>query len=312
VKGSRFRVFSVVVLVATLGVILWGAYVRATGSGAGCGSHWPTCNGEVIPRAPNTQTLIEYTHRTTSGLAYLLVVAQLVWALRAFPRGHLARRGAALSLLLMTTEALVGAGLVLFEMVAGNKSVARGAWMIAHLGNTFALVAALTYTAWAAGPRRRVEAPPRGFAPALGLGLVGVLAVGMSGAIAALGDTLFPSATLAEGLAQDLSPAAHLFVRLRVWHPIMATLVGLFILAVVGRLAARPDTRLVRTRATLVGGLVVAQIAVGFLNLGLLAPIPLQLLHLLLADLLWIGLVTLWLPLRRPVGARLSAVAPAA
>ncbi len=33
-------------------VALWGAYVRATGSGAGCGSHWPTCNGEILPRAP--------------------------------------------------------------------------------------------------------------------------------------------------------------------------------------------------------------------------------------------------------------------
>jgi protoheme IX farnesyltransferase len=86
------------VLVWNVLVALWGAYVRATGSGAGCGAHWPTCNGEIIPRAPQVETLIEFTHRATSGLAFLAVLALLILALRTLPKGHPARFGAGLSM----------------------------------------------------------------------------------------------------------------------------------------------------------------------------------------------------------------------
>ena len=150
------------VLAYNLAVILWGAYVRASGSGAGCGAHWPLCNGEVIPRAPSVATLIEYSHRLTSGLALLGVVALLVWTWRACAAGHPARRGAVLSLLFIITEAAVGAGLVLFELVADNATMARAMFMAAHLVNTFLLVAALTLTAWwlsGGGPLRPGRRP---------------------------------------------------------------------------------------------------------------------------------------------------------
>src|ERR1700732_3618630 len=78
-------------------VILWGALVRATGSGAGCGNHWPLCSGEVVPQTPALATLIEFTHRATSGIDVVLVAVLVVWAFRAFPRRHPARRGATLS-----------------------------------------------------------------------------------------------------------------------------------------------------------------------------------------------------------------------
>ncbi|MFN7132188.1 MAG: COX15/CtaA family protein, partial [Myxococcales bacterium] len=143
-----FRRFSLLVVLFNLGVILWGAYVRATGSGAGCGDHWPMCNGVVVPRAPSAQTVIEFTHRATSGLALLLVVALLVWAFRAFGRGHPVRTGAVLSMLLMLSEAAVGAGIVLYRLVAGDTSHARAVVMSVHLVNTFLLLAALTLTAW--------------------------------------------------------------------------------------------------------------------------------------------------------------------
>src|SRR5690348_3617167 len=87
-----FRLYASFTLAAVLGVILWGAYVRATGAGAGCGQHWPVCNGTVIPRAPSTQTLIEYTHRVTSGLSLLLVIGLYVWARLAHAKGHTVRR----------------------------------------------------------------------------------------------------------------------------------------------------------------------------------------------------------------------------
>src|SRR5262249_21494275 len=118
VQPPRYATYAWATLAAILGVILWGAFVRATGSGAGCGSHWPLCNGEVVPRSPTAATLIELGHRVTSGLAALLVVGLVAGAWRAFPRGHAVRRCALAALVLMVLEALIGAGLVLLEHVA--------------------------------------------------------------------------------------------------------------------------------------------------------------------------------------------------
>src|SRR5512138_1330366 len=111
---KSFARFAWCVLGYHLAVIAWGGLVRATGSGAGCGQHWPTCNGQVVPRSAAAETLVEYTHRATSGVALLLVVVLFAWARRAFPRGHPARRAAAFSMVFILTEALLGAGLVFF------------------------------------------------------------------------------------------------------------------------------------------------------------------------------------------------------
>jgi cytochrome c oxidase assembly protein subunit 15 len=294
-ESSRaFRVFSWSALVYTLAVVLWGAFVRATGSGAGCGDHWPVCNGEVVPRMPSVQTLIEYTHRVTSGLAMVLAVVLCVWGLRAHAKGHPVRKAAVASLVLMMTEALVGAGLVLFKMVADNPSLARAWWMAAHLINTFLLVGAMALTAWWAEGRERVVARGQGLVGWLLAGsLVGVLVLGVSGAIAALGDTLFPATSLAEGWRQDMSPTAHVLLRLRVLHPVLAVLVGagvVFSSALVARLRPSPE---VRRAAGLLGVLYAVQLVAGLVNLVLLAPVWMQLVHLLLADGVWIVLVRL-------------------
>src|SRR5690606_29028870 len=147
-KLSRFAAFAWGVLAYNLLVVLWGAWVRVTGSGAGCGSHWPLCNGEVVPRSAGVETLVEFTHRLTSGVALLAVVALLLWAVRAYPAGHPVRRGARLSMGFMILEALVGGGLVLLELVADNASMARAYWMVAHLVNPFLLLGVLALTAW--------------------------------------------------------------------------------------------------------------------------------------------------------------------
>jgi heme A synthase len=145
---QRFSRYAWAVVLWNLFVIVWGAAVRATGSGAGCGSHWPLCNGQVVPRAPELATIIEFTHRTTSGLALLAVVALVVYAWRAFPRGHLARKASVYALVLILIEALLGAGLVLLDYVEQNKSLGRAAYLAAHLTNTLLLVGALVCTAW--------------------------------------------------------------------------------------------------------------------------------------------------------------------
>ena len=280
--------FARLVLLFTVGVVLWGAFVRATGAGAGCGRHWPRCNGVVIPRSPSAETLIEFTHRATSGLALLGVAALLWMAFRAFPRRHPARTGAVLSMVLMLTEAGVGAGLVLLELVAGNTSPWRAAWMAVHLTNTFLLLAAITLTAWWASGGRRVRVRGQELAGFLAIApLVLVLLVGMTGAVTALGDTLFPKTNV------GLSAGEHFLERLRIVHPLLAIGTALFAFAAASRLRAlRPGRRTARL-ANAASMLLGIQLLVGMLNVALLAPIPMQIFHLLMADAVWLILVLL-------------------
>ena len=291
---TRFSIYAWGVLVYNLGVILWGAYVRATGSGAGCGSHWPLCNGEVIPRAPQVETIIEFSHRLSSGLAFILVLIMFLWAFRAYPKGHTVRLGASLSLLFITTEALVGAGLVLFEWVADDASTGRAVSMAVHLINTFLLLASLTLTAWWASGGERISLSGQGGLVLVFLiGFIGVMLLGVSGAITALGDTLFPSDSLLEGFIEDLDPSSHFLLRLRVWHPIIAITVGLYTIFVAGLLYYLNEYQLLKRLAGILIVLFILQLGAGLVNLILLAPVWMQILHLLLADLVWIAFVLL-------------------
>ncbi|HET8547051.1 MAG TPA: COX15/CtaA family protein, partial [Bryobacteraceae bacterium] len=144
--SGAFQRYAWAVVACNVLVVLWGAYVRATGSGAGCGSHWPLCNGAVLPREPAAATIIEFTHRTTSGIALLSVAALVVWAFRVYPATHRVRRAALFALVFIVIEALLGAGLVLFRLVAENSSPARAAYLSAHLANTLVLLGLLAAT----------------------------------------------------------------------------------------------------------------------------------------------------------------------
>jgi cytochrome c oxidase assembly protein subunit 15 len=288
-----FTRFAWSVLAVNLAVVGWGAFVRATGSGAGCGKHWPTCNGEIVPRAPAVATAIEFAHRASSGIALLLVAALAVWAVRAFPRRHAARRAALASLALIVVEALVGAGLVLFGWVAKDASAARGWVMAIHLTNTFLLLGALSLTAEWSGRPGPALAGRGATAVAFGAGLLAVLLAGVTGAIAALGDTLFPATSFAAGLRDELSGDAHLLLRLRLLHPFVAIAAGAALLALARvALRTRSDAR-VRSLAVTLAALVALEIAAGAVNVLLLAPVWLQIVHLLLADGVWIAVVLL-------------------
>ena len=303
--------FAWTVLGVNLAVVAWGAFVRATGSGAGCGRHWPTCNGEIVPRAPAVATLIEFGHRTSSGVALLLVVALVVWAVRALPAGHAARRAAWAALGFMIAEALVGAGLVLYGWVAKDTSSARGWVMAIHLTNTFLLLAALALAAaWSARPAGIFLAGRAGLAAGLAAALGLVLLAGVTGAIAALGDTLYPAISFAAGLRDELAGDAAVLLRLRVLHPFAAIAAGALLLGVSrAALRARPDER-VRRAATAIAALVALELGAGVANVLLLAPVWLQLVHLLLADLVWLSTVLLAAATLAP-GAVRSAAGPA-
>ena len=288
----RLARFAWFVLAYNVAVILWGAYVRATGSGAGCGNHWPLCNGEVVPRAPQVATLIEFSHRLSSGLALIAIAALVIWVFRACPPRHPARLGAVLSAILILTEAAIGAGLVLFELVAENATIARAMFVGVHLLNTFLLLAALTLTAWWVSVGVPFARHRGRLAAILVVACAALLVAGGSGAVAALGDTLFPSSRLTDALSADLSATSHVLIRLRILHPILAVTAGLIVLTCAARLA-RAGSAGDRRTARLVSILVIAQVALGLLNVILLAPVWLQLTHLLVADAIWIGVVLL-------------------
>lgn len=282
------------VLAYNIGVVLFGAYVRATGSGAGCGSHWPLCNGVVLPRSAQIETIIELTHRLTSGVALLLVGVLFILVFRHFSRGHIARVGATLSLVFILTEALVGAGLVLFGWVADDASVGRAVSISVHLINTFLLLASLSLTAWWISGGNPIKLTGRGLV-SLGyaIGFLGILLIGISGAITALGDTLFPVDSLVEGVRQDFSTSSHFLVRLRVWHPVVAIMVGFYAIFISLLTYLFIQKRQTRLFSILLLVLFIIQLLVGIVNLVLLAPIWIQIVHLLLADLVWITFVLL-------------------
>lgn len=293
-KGKRdwFATFAWGVLAYNVLVILWGAVVRATGSGAGCGAHWPLCNGAAVPAAPQLETIIEYIHRAMSGASLLSVGLLAVWAFRRFGAGHRVRRGAVGSLAFVLSEAALGAGLVLFGYVARDTSVQRVVSISLHLVNTFLLLLMLTLTAWWASGGAPIRVRGRGaIAWLVAFAFLGVILIGVSGAITALGDTLFPAASLTEGLAQDTSPAASFLIKLRVIHPLIAVLVGAYLLALTAIWNPRAGPGHVRLKH-LLRVLVLIQLAAGAANVVLLAPVWMQIIHLFLADAIWITLAS--------------------
>jgi len=281
-------------------VILWGGLVRATGSGAGCGNHWPLCNGQVVPLSPRVDTVIEFTHRCMTGGAAFVVVGLLVWTFRSTIKGQAARAAAVAATVLLVNEAILGAVLVKLGYVTGNQSMGRVVVLSIHLSNTLLLLAALTLTAvlLKTGQLTR-DLRFRGATAVWTLiGLIATITVGVSGSLAALGDTLFPSSSLRMAIEQDLAAGSPLLLRLRGLHPASALVAGAFVVWLLTRARRRGSDRLTTVVLTLLG----VQFVLGVLDVVLLAPVWMQIVHLLGADLYWVALVALsavllWSPL---------------
>ncbi|MFN7685216.1 MAG: COX15/CtaA family protein [Oligoflexia bacterium] len=301
---SKLAKFSVGTLVFVVGVILWGALVRATGSGAGCGAHWPLCNGEMLPVISRNQTLIEFIHRASSGLSLLMVCAVGWVARRRFKDHARIRRLALLSVVGILIEAAIGAALVLLRLVEHDQSLDRAISIALHLANTCFLLGALTLlcrevvrvegavglagAAGAGGKAREFGAP------ALVQGnwvLGGFVVLAAAGAWTALGDTLFAPASFGEGWARDWARDAHFLERLRVVHPFLA--LG-WVALTLPWLQGLRRAGLGGVPAVWALGLMVANVGVGGLNVLLAAPLALQILHLAVANGLWISLVLCW------------------
>ncbi len=281
--------FAWVTLGINVVVILLGALVRATGSGAGCGESWPTCDGQIVPAVLEGARAVEFTHRVASGVAIVAVGVLAVWVFRAFGRGHLARKAAVVSVIAILGEALIGAWLVLAALVGSDDSVARSVSVPLHLVNTLLLLAALTLTAfWASGGGPIRPGTDRGFAVWAVVIAAGTVLVSATGAVTALADTLFPKDAVGFAVG-DLAASEHLLTRLRTIHPIAATALGLGVVLMARRRwsAADGTSRVAR----LLVSLVVLQLAAGLANVLLFTPVWMQLVHLLLADAIWVAFV---------------------
>lgn len=297
-KLTGFAKFAWFVLGYNILVILWGVFLRASKSGDGCGQHWLTCQGEVVPSAPQLKTIIEFSHRVTTSLAGILVIVLLGWAIWTWyrNRNEVTKRVlkmAAASLLFVIVEGIIGAGLVLTGNTAENLTPERPFWMAAHLVNTLVLLAFLTMTAWITSGGRKLDLKfPAAYLAVLVGGFLLILIVGISGSIAALSSMIFPSASLAEGLAKDFSPTSNVLLKLRLVHPILSTAVGVFLIFSTGWLKTKSGDRPGVARwSTILSILILTQVAFGAATLLMLAPILMQLGHLFLADSIWISLV---------------------
>lgn len=281
-------------------VILWGVFLRASKSGDGCGEHWLTCNGEIIPAAPQFKTVIEFSHRMTTAIDGIVMLILVVWAVKMWygRRDKFSRQvmwASLASLFFVITEAAVGAGLVLTGNTALNVTDTRPFWAMGHLINTFILLTFLTLTAWFATRGREANFKfERKTLLFVVIGVLGLLFVGLSGSLAALSNMLFPSASLAEGVAKDFSAASNIILRLRLSHPILSILTSVYIVFIAGWMKkSSGDEPAVSRWSNMLSLLIIGQVIFGAATLLTLGPIIMQLGHLLLADIVWIVLVLL-------------------
>ncbi len=284
----KFRTLAWSVLAFNVVVVLGGAIVRATGSGDGCGASWPLCTDRIFPSNPGLETVIEYSHRVTSALAVIGVMAMFVFAVRLYEKGNRVRTAAAASLALLLFESVLGALLIIFSWVDQDASIGRMIVVPIHLLNTYILVGALTLTAWWSsgnpGPMKPIEPQAK---RSLILGALGLLLIGAMGALNALADSLYPTESFLSGVAEEFSDGAPWLLQVRIFHPIVAIAVGLGVAYLVMRISPRATSRTKRLGA-IVGGLIVTQFFIGLVNVMLAAPLETQVIHLAIADTIWI------------------------
>jgi cytochrome c oxidase assembly protein subunit 15 len=280
-------------LAYNLAVILWGAYVRASFSGDGCGAHWPTCAGQFLPTQMAKPKLIEFTHRMMTSVDSVATIGLCVWAFLAFPKKDAVRRYSVLAMIFLVIEALLGAGLVLFRYVAHDLSAGRAWYLSLHLTNTMMLMGAYTVTAWLAS-REQNAIKLSNIPTKLRIAVLAAFAVSITGAIAALGDTLYPATSLANGVAQDFARGSGWLLRLRLLHPAVAMVSAVYLLwAAFGAMQGRGEESVPRKAGARLAVMVIVQVLAGFANIYLLAPVWMQMLHLLIGNVLWVTLVLL-------------------
>jgi cytochrome c oxidase assembly protein subunit 15 len=276
-------------------VVLEGAVVRATSSGAGCGKNWPLCNGQILPHHPQLATVIEFTHRSLTGICTMMFAALIAWTFYATPRRHPARMASVVAGVLLLIEGALGAVLVLGGYVEKNASDMRVFVQGIHFTNTMLLLAASTVVAVLLG-NIRLAPNPEGLKLPMRLALLATIITGATGSVAALADTLFPSRSFAAAIAADFAANSPLLIRMRWMHPATALIAAACtVWLILGFRKRGMDIAAISLTTNLS-----AQIVIGCLDVLLLAPTPLQVVHLLSADIFWISLVSSAVTIFRP------------
>jgi cytochrome c oxidase assembly protein subunit 15 len=285
--SRALRIYGWIVTVYTILVIVWGGAVTATGSGNGCGDHWPLCDGQVVVSHPHMKMMIEYAHRLSSGVVLFAILGLLVWTWLSTPRRHIARMLSIAAVILVINEALLGAGLVLFRLTTGGITLERVLYFALHFTNTFLLLAAVAGTAhFLSRNRGYLRGQVRFRSLAMGLpGLLALLIVAVSGSVAELGDSLYPPSNLRAAILADFSSHGSWIIRLRWLHPAFALLAGAFLLWLVFGAVTKPALRSLGFAVLALLGL---QYTLGVADVLLLAPTWMQLAHLFVADVLWV------------------------
>ncbi len=291
-RSSGFVAAAWSLLALNVAAVGWGVFLRAGRFGDGCGANWPFC-GDSNPMRGQISRLIEGSHRAMTGLIGLLAIVLALWARRLFPKGHPARRFALAQLGFTVFEGLVGAALVKFGWVTNNPTPARAAVMSLHVVSTFLLLGSVAATALAAGtlrpPRPKEQGPIPGLLVA---GFVGLVVLGISGAVNAFAHQVNP---VEDVLRTAMSPDAPWMVRLQPLHPLLSVSVGLYLVLMAGLVGhLRPDPLVARTARLLVLSIGL-QMVVGLVNVWFRAAIPMQILHLVAADLNLVAFVALGL-----------------
>lgn len=303
---KSFSRYALALVYYTVLVILWGAWVRISRSGAGCGEHWPLCNGELLPGTSVPATLIEFSHRLSTGLYGILVAVLLVVAMRQTPRNKGVVRAAWAAALFTILEAWIGARLVLSGWVADDTSIARAFFMALHQVNSMLLSGSVFLVWYLSRPSGLPSVRLRAFLGSLRgrlavLLFAFILLISMSGAIASLAGTLFPSETLLQGLAKDFADEAHPVLRYRIWHPLLALSLATLLMALFSPFSAPtyPGTAAVLPARKVFFSAIATTVTFGSLTLLFLSPVWMKLTHLGLAHGTWFAALAMAVEMAR-------------
>ncbi len=294
-KQTAIRIFHKlcwILVVYTVLVIIWGAWVRISHSGDGCGNHWPLCDGLYIPTAPSQKTLIEYFHRLSSGFYGIFALGLAIAAYRVFPKKSAGRQVAIATFILMVIEALLGAALVLKGLVGENATIFRLSVMTLHQMNSLLLTGSTVILALVTKPDRSpvtIQISWKGLVTQ-GSNWIIFMLIPATGAWAALANTLFPSKSLQEGLQKDLASDSPWILKLRIVHPILALVIGLALIYKFFKNSETTEGDLAKANLQVAGALSIA-VLFGILTLLSLSPVWMKLVHLTIAQLVWISLV---------------------
>ena len=279
-------------LAGTVVLVLSGDIVQATGSGAGCGESWPRCDGALLPGFEDSSTIIEFSHRALTVLLSGVVVVLFLGARRRYSRGHHLRRAALWAGVFFVIEAAIGALLVTYGWVEDDASIGRVIADGLHVVNTFFLVGALSLVVFYASGGRQLPSVIRKRGDRLFLwGAVVLIGIAVTGAVNSLADTLFPADSVIDAVRSEFGAAAPFLLRIRAVHPVVAIAGGIVVYTIARLVAGRyPDQE---PAARAVYWLIGAQFVVGVVNIALLAPLEVQVVHFLLAQALWISFLML-------------------